>query len=181
MNVMRLRTWPRYLQYFVAAFVVVGLAGYAAGLGYIAVVTGPSPEDVGDHYHGNEAEMSFGKSTGEMLTIIHTHLLGMGVLFLAVGLLFAASDFPTRLKGAVMVETMLTLFTTFGGLYVVSIGWRAWLWVVYPSSVLMVIGYLTMSVAILRSAFRPLSVPTSDDRDRLSSDAYRHESRVQQS
>lgn len=173
MIVMRLRTWPRYLRHFVAAFVVVGLAGYAAGLGYIAIVTGPTPEDVGDHYEGNEAEMSFGKSTGEMLTIIHTHLLGMGVLFLAVGLLFAASDFPARLKGAAMVETMLTLFSTFGGLYFVSIGWRSWLWVVYPSSVLMVMGYLTMSVAILGSAFRPLPVPTSEDPDCRSSDGYR--------
>ncbi|GAB4322141.1 MAG: hypothetical protein Kow0074_13480 [Candidatus Zixiibacteriota bacterium] len=156
MTLIRLRSWPPYLRYFVAAFVLVGLAGYAAGLAYLVTTTGAAPDDIADHYHGNEAEMSFGKSTGEMLTIIHAHLLGMGVLFLAVGMFFAVSDFPVRWKGPIMVETMLSLFTTFGGLYLVSIGWRHWLWLVYPSSILMVVGYVTMSVAILSSSFRPL-------------------------
>lgn len=181
MTVTRLRSWPPHVRYFVAAFVLVGLTGYAAGLGYLLTTTGAKPGEIADHYHGNEAEMSFGKSTGEMLTIIHTHLLGMGVLFLAIGLLFACTGFSERWRGPIMVETMLSLFTTFGGLYLVSIGWRQWLWLVYPSSILMVIGYLTMSVAILVGAFRAAQAGNDHNVTEARSGAYRHKSRIDHS
>jgi hypothetical protein len=144
-----IRSWPTHLRWFAAAFVLVGLAGYAAGLVFVAQNTGMAPAGVADHYHGNEDAMKFGKSSGEMLEIVHTHLLGMGVLFFAVGGLFAFSTTGARLKQILMIETMLSLLTTFGGLALVSAGHRAWLWLVYPSSVLMVLGYVVMSIVIL--------------------------------
>jgi len=147
--------WPAHWRWFAAVFILVGLTGYAAGLVFVYHNTGLEPDGVADHYHGNEEAMRFGKSTGEMLEIVHTHLLGMGVLFFAVGGLFSFSTAGERLKRILMVETMFSLLTTFGGLWLVASGQRAWLYLVYPSSILMVIGYTAMSAVVLWNCLRP--------------------------
>jgi hypothetical protein len=150
-----LRLWPSHLRLLAAAFMFVSVAGYAAGLAFMAHNTSGQPQGVVDHYAGNEAEMQFGKSGAEMLEIVHTHLLGMGLLFFATGVLFAFTDFPRRFKGVVMVDTMLTLLTTFGSLWLVSLGWSAALWILGPSSVLMVAGFGLMAAVIIWNCFTP--------------------------
>jgi len=117
----RLRTLPPYLRMPIAAFILVSLLGYAAGLVFIAHNTGMQSAGISDHYHGNEEELKFGKSTGEMLEIVHTHLLGMGMLFFAIAVLYA-SRHVRRWKGLWATETLLSLLSTFGSLWLIAIG-----------------------------------------------------------
>lgn len=153
----RLRQWPDQMRWLAAAFVLVMMVGYGAGLSFIAYNTGFSGDGVVDHYQGNEDRMKFGKSTGEMLEIVHTHILGMGLLFFAVGILFVHCDFPLRIRGLIVIETMLTLLTTFGGLWLVSSGWTPAIWIVFPSSIAMVFGYVVMSVTVIWNCLTPES------------------------
>jgi hypothetical protein len=152
---LRLRTLPTHLRAPIAAFVLVGLVGYAAGLAFIAHNTGMHSEGIAAHYHGDEEEMKFGKSIGEMLEIVHTHLLGMGVFFFAVAVIYAFTDAKARWKTLWATETLLSLLSTFGSLWLVASGQRWATWVLYPSSVLMVVGFFFMSCVILWHCLTP--------------------------
>ncbi len=154
-----LRLWPSHLRLLAAAFMFVSVAGYAAGLVFMAYNTSGEPQGIVDHYAGNEEELQFGKSGAEMLEIVHTHLLGMGLLFFATGGLFAFTDFPRRFRGVVMVDTMLSLLTTFGSLWLISLGWSAAVWILYPSSVIMVIGFLLMTTVVTWNCLTPSRHP----------------------
>ena len=154
MNV-RLRTLPRHLRAPIVAFVLVGLVGYAAGLAFVSYNTGMQPGGISDHYHGNEEELQFGKSAAEMLNIVHSHLLGMGVLFFALSILFTMTDSAPRWKSFWATETILSLLTTFGSLWLIAIGQRWAVWIIYPSSVLMVAGYLYMSTIVIWNCATP--------------------------
>jgi multisubunit Na+/H+ antiporter MnhB subunit len=155
MITVRLRSLPAYMRAPIAAFVLVGLVGYAAGLAFVGYNTGMWSEGISDHYHGNEEELKFGKSTAEMLETVHTHLLGMGVLFFALALLYTFSDAAPRWKTFWATETLLSLLSTFGSLWLVAVGQHWAVWIIYPSSVLMVCGYLVMSCVILWDCVRP--------------------------
>jgi hypothetical protein len=122
---------------------------------FIAHNTGMQSGGISDHYHGNEEKLKFGKSTGEMLEIVHTHLLGMGVLFFAVAVLYALTDASPRWKALWATETLLSLLSTFGSLWLIAIGQPWAVWIIYPSSILMVCGFLVMSGAVLWHCFTP--------------------------
>jgi len=157
MTLPRLRTWSRPLRLLTLAFVVVVALGYAVGLAFIVHNTAVSPSGIVDHYRGNEDRMKFGKSTGEMLEIVHNHLLGMGMLFFAVGLLYIAADTPPPWKTLIPVETLLTLLSTFGGLWLIREG-LAWAnWLVFPSSFLMLAGYIAMCTTVIWNCLTPSS------------------------
>lgn len=151
----RLRSLPAYLRSPIAAFVLVGFVGYAAGLVFIAYNTGMRSAGIADHYHGNEEVLKFGKSTAEMLEIVHTHLLGMGVLFFAIAVLYTLTDASSGWKTFWATETLMTLLSTFGSLWLIAIGQHWAVWIIYPSSVLMVCGFGIMSGVVLWNCITP--------------------------
>lgn len=156
----RLRSLPGYWRAPIAAFVLVGLVGYAAGLAFIAHNTGMRARGISDQYHGNDELLKFGKSTAEMLEIVHTHLLGMGVLFFALAILYALTDARPRWKALWATETLLTLLSTFGSLWLIAIGQDWAFWAVFPSSVFMVCGFLFMSCAVMWNCLTPDREPS---------------------
>lgn len=158
MNV-RIRSLPMYLRSPIAAFVLVGLVGYVVGLVFVSYNTGMQPGGISDHYHGNDEELKFGKSAAEMLNIVHSHLLGMGVLFFAVATLYTMTDSAPRWKAFWATETILSLLSTFGALWIIAIGQQWAVWIIYPSSILMVFGYLLMSVIIIWNCLTPARQP----------------------
>ena len=159
---LRLRTLPVYARSVIIAFVLVGAVGYSAGLAYVAYNTGMRSEGIEAHYHGNEEELKFGKSAAEMLNIVHSHLLGMGTLFFAVAVLYLCSDASPRWKRFWATETILALLTTFGSLWLIAIGLTWAVWIIYPSSILMLCGYGWMSIVVLWECLSPVRQATND-------------------
>lgn len=151
----RLRSLPSYARSAVVAFILVGLVGYAAGLAFVSYNTGMRSEGISDHYQGDEEQLKFGKSTAEMLNIVHSHLLGMGVLFFAVAGLYLCSDSSARQKGFWATETLLSLLSTFGALWLIALGQSWAVWIIYPSSILMLCGYGLMSVVVIWNCLTP--------------------------
>ena len=151
----RLRSLPAYARAPIIAFVLVGLVGYAAGLVFVSYNTGMRSEGIADHYHGDEEQLKFGKSTAEMLNIVHSHLLGMGVLFFAVAALYVCTDSAARWKALWSSETLLSLLTTFGALWLIAVGQTWAVWIIYPSSVLMICGFALMSGVVIWNCLTP--------------------------
>src|SRR4051812_36381637 len=85
---------------------IVQLVGYTTSLLFVHHTTGMTPAGVATHYRGNgadsgasevaEAAMEFPKSFAEMLTITHTHLLSMAVIFVLSGLGLALCERPSE-------------------------------------------------------------------------------------
>ena len=97
------------------------LVGYTTSLVYVWRTTGLTPGGIADHYRGAEREegaMQFAKSFTEMLTITHTHLLAMAVIFVLSGLSLVLCDrVSARWKRILVVEPFVALLVSFGAMW----------------------------------------------------------------
>jgi formate hydrogenlyase subunit 3/multisubunit Na+/H+ antiporter MnhD subunit len=102
------------------ATVVLGI-GYGTSLVFVWHTTRLSPAGIADHYRGSESTqgaMEFPKSLAEMLTIVHTHLLTMALLFLVSGMGIALTERVTeRWKVFLCVEPFVALLVSFGSMW----------------------------------------------------------------
>lgn len=157
----RLHTWPAAYRKLVAVFVVVTLVGVVAGAVFIEATTHLTPAGVTAQYRGlDEAamaeapEMKFPKSTAEMLTTTHNHILGLSVLFLVYGFLYLHAGAMSRRRVLVAVEPLCSLVVTFGGLWVVRFLWPPFVYVVILSGMLMLGTTAWMGVRIVGACLR---------------------------
>lgn len=144
------------LRSLLKVFLLIAGIGFAHGQLYVYLSTGASAKGIEGHYlqpdtadtnnelaslTGSEPVDS-GKSLAEMLGIIHSHLTGMGLLFLATGLIFVLF---TPLRGwkqtMIACEPLLALLTTFGGLWLVRYVHPAFSWLVMLSGIFMAITF----------------------------------------
>ena len=84
-------TLPKEIRIFVASFVVVLSIGFYTGLLFVNETSSASSKGIEENYLGNEDDedaevMKFKKSDREMLTIVHTHILSMSMIFFLLGL-----------------------------------------------------------------------------------------------
>lgn len=144
---------PRGIRVFLACFVGALSIGFYTGLAFVGQTGGTRPAGVETQYLGNEDQeeaeiMVFKKSPREMLTIIHTHVLSMSLIFLLLGMLVWACRLPAGLKAFLTIEPFCSLLATFGGIYLVWLGWPGWSYLVVFSGSLMTLTY-TVSAAIV--------------------------------
>ncbi len=161
-----LHTWPAAYRKLVAVFVAVTLAGVIAGAVFIELTTHLTPAGVTAQYRGlseaemeTTAEMKFPKSTLEMLTTTHNHILGLSVLFLTYGFLYLHAGVASRLRLFIAVEPLGSLVVTFGGLWVVRFLWAPFVYVVVLSGALMLgtaawMGYRIFSACVRGARYR---------------------------
>jgi hypothetical protein len=133
---------------------LVQLVGYTTSLVYVWHTTGMIPRGIADHYRGAESAegaMQFPKSFAEMLTITHTHLLAMGVLFAVSGLSLALCErVPGRWKRFLAVEPFVALLVSFCAMWLMRYV-HPWFGVVLAlSSGLMAITFYLQNLLVLR-------------------------------
>jgi len=112
-----------------------------------------------ENYLGNEevedAEiMKFKKSEREMLTIVHTHILSMSMIFFLLGALVWITKASKKLKLFLTVEPFFSVILTFGGIYLL---WTGILWMKYVvmfSGFLMTATFLVSALLILTQLLR---------------------------
>ena len=90
-------TWSYPLRLMTAFFLVVLSIGFFTGIRFVSETDSTSPDGLVEHYNGNEQVedvmvMKFKKSAQEMLTIVHTHILSMSMLFFLTGFLLAQTS-----------------------------------------------------------------------------------------
>lgn len=128
-----LRQAPGPLKIVIGIFLFVLSVGYASALILVENTSSMAPRGIAENYLGNEEDenadvMKFRKSDREIFTIIHTHVLSLAVIFLILAVLVCMSNGPSSLKNFLMIEPMISVVFTFGGIYLV---WRGINWFAY--------------------------------------------------
>jgi hypothetical protein len=147
-----LHTFPNEIKLLIGVFIIVLSIGFYSGLLFVGETSSVQPNGIEEQYLGNETDenatvMKFKKSEQEMLTLVHNHVLSMGVIFFLVGLILYTTNLNKRLKLFLMIEPFFSVIFTFGGIYLL---WTGILWMKYIimiSGSLMVLSF-TMSVVI---------------------------------
>ena len=94
--------------------------------------------------------MKFKKSEKEMLSLVHSHVLSMSIIFFLLALIVSITKLKKQLKTFLMVEPLVSVIFTFGGLYFL---WAGILWMKYivmVSGTLMTLSFLLSVVIILK-------------------------------
>lgn len=148
-------TWSYPLRLMTACFLIVLSIGFFTGIRFVSETDSASPDGLVEHYNGNEQDedvivMKFKKSAQEMLTIVHTHILSMSMLFFLTGFLLAQTAIHQRLKLFLIIEPFVSILLTFGGLYLIWFGVEWFRYIVIFSGIAMTLAYSAAVIIILK-------------------------------
>ncbi|MDA8758591.1 hypothetical protein N9M69_04400, partial [Flavobacteriaceae bacterium] len=112
-----------------------------------------------ENYNGNEYQvdpqvLKFKKSSREMLTIIHTHVLSISMIFFITGILLWGTEGSVLWKKILSIEPFISILVTFGGIYLI---WMGYMWVSYLvliSGILMTLSYIAAVIFIFNDLLR---------------------------
>lgn len=154
-----LHTLSKDIKLFIGVFVIVLSVGYYTGLLFVSETSTANPNKIEENYLGNEedesaTEMKFKKGKREMLTIIHTHILSMSIVFFLLGALLSITSINRKLKRFLMIEPFLSVLFTFGGIYFLWSGISWMKYVVMISGILMTTSYTIGSSLVVLQLFK---------------------------
>lgn len=154
-----IQTFPKELKLLIGVFIIVLSIGFYTGLLFVGETSSANPDGIEEQYLGNETDedtmiMKFKKSETEMLSLVHSHILSMSIIFFLVGLLLSITKLNKKLKLFLMIEPFLSVILTFGGLFLL---WRGLLWMKYIvvfSGTLMTLSFTLSIIIILSQLFK---------------------------
>lgn len=146
----------RRLKRLLTVFVITLSVGFFTGIRFVHFTTSGTPSGISQNYLGNEdnpnaKSMKFKKTKHEMLNIMHTHFLSMSIIFLVLGLLVYGCRMPHLLKSFLLLEPMVSVLVTFGGIYLL---WKETPWMSYiviVSGTLMTLSFVLSVVYVLKT------------------------------
>jgi len=146
---------PKEIKLLIGVFVIVLSIGFFSGLLFVGETSAANPNGIEEQYLGNEHDedaevMKFKKSEKEMLSLVHSHVLSMSIIFFLLALIVSITRLKKQLKTFLMVEPLISVVLTFGGLYFL---WTGILWMKYivmVSGTLMTLSFLLSVVIILK-------------------------------
>jgi len=151
---------PKEIKLLIGTFLVVLSLGFYSGLLFVNESSSMSPTGIEENYLGNENDeeaqvMRFKKPEKEILSIVHSHVLSMSLIFFIVGVLLAITKLKRSLKLFLMIEPFFSIVLTFGGIYLL---WKDILWMKYVimfSGTLMTLTFTTSVIIILLQLMKP--------------------------
>ena len=154
------RSVPAPLRTLARWVTIVQVVGYTTSLVFVWHTTGLVPPGVATRYRGadplaSEGAMQFPKSFAEMLTITHTHLLSMAVIFLLTGLGVALCERPSeRWKRWLIAEPFVALLVSFSAMWLMRYVDARFSWLLEASSAVLAVTFYVQSYLILRELGR---------------------------
>lgn len=153
-------TWatvPRAVRTLGRWITIVQLVGYTTSLVFVWHTTRLVPSGVVARYRGEAIDsldsgaMQFPKSFGEMLTITHTHLLSMAVIFVLTGVGIAlCGRLSERWRRFLIAEPFCALLVSFSAMWLMRYADRHFAWLLEASSAVLAITFYVQSFLILR-------------------------------
>ena len=145
---------PTLIRSLIIAFVLVLSIGFYTGLLFVSDTSDVSVSGIEEQYNGNEFQqnadiMKFKKSSREMLTVIHTHILSMSLIFFLLGGLLSITRLNKYLKCFLVLEPFLSVILTFGGIYLMWLGITWMKYIVLISGILMTVSFILSSLIVL--------------------------------
>jgi len=155
-----IRNFSKPFKLFLVTFIIVLSIGFYTGIFFVRQTESDNPKGIVENYNGNEDTavvpvMKFKKGKREMLTIIHTHILSISFIFALLGILIWGTEISVFWKSFLTIEPFISLLTTFGGIYLIWLGYEWISYLVIISGFLMTITYLTGILIVLYSLFKP--------------------------
>ena len=156
-------TWrgvPPALRSLARWVVIVQLVGYTTSLVFIWHTTRMVPSGIESRYRGADPEtahgaMQFPKSFAEMLTITHTPLLSMAVIFVITGIGLALCErVAERWKRFLVVEPFVALLVSFSAMWLMRYADPRFSWLLEASSSVLAVTFYVQSYLILRELGR---------------------------
>ena len=152
---LKLHALPKLVKRTLVVFLLTLAFGYFSGLDLLKHTTDFNAEGIEKNILGSEEdeyaeELYFKMSEGELHTIIHSHVITLGVVFVFLSFMIFISSYPSALKSFLMIEPMIALVTTFGGLWLL---WNGISWVKYLimiSGILMHLSFLLIILLLLK-------------------------------
>jgi ABC-type uncharacterized transport system permease subunit len=154
------RTLPSTIRTLARWITIVQIVGYTTSLVFVWHTTRLEPQGVAAHYRGtnpeaSEGAMQFAKSFREMLTITHTHLLSMAVIFVLTGLGVAlCASLSDRWKRFLIGEPFAALLVSFTAMWLMRYVAGGFSWLLEASSALLAVTFYLQSYLILRELAR---------------------------
>lgn len=137
---------------------IVQVVGYTTSLVFVWHTTRLLPSGVATRYRGavvdslESGAMQFPKSFGEMLTVTHTHLLSMAVIFVITGIGIAlCAQLSERWRRFLMVEPFCALLVSFAAMWLMRYVDGRFAWLLEASSATLAITFYVQSFLILRA------------------------------
>lgn len=145
--------FPKEIKSLILVFIIVLSVGFYGGLSFVNNTTSMNSSQIESHYLGNENDeaaevMKFKKSEGEILTIVHNHILSLSVIFFMLSLILATTSINKKFKYFLMIEPFLSIILTFGGIYMLWSGITWFKYVVIFSGILMTFSFVSATIAI---------------------------------
>lgn len=151
------RTLPAPLRTLGRWLTIVQLVGYTTSLIFVWHTTRLVPPGVAARYRGadidstSNAAMQFPKSFAEMLTITHTHLLSMAVIFLFTGIGVAlCARISPRWQRFLIAEPFGALLVSFSAMWLMRYLNPHFAWLLEASSAALAVTFYAQSFLILR-------------------------------
>jgi len=152
-------TLPKEIKLLIGAFIIVLSIGFYTGLLFVGETSSVNPSGIEEQYLGNEDDenaevMRFKKSDQEMLSLVHSHILSMSIIFFLVGGLISITNLNKKLQLFLIIEPFVSVVLTFGGLYLL---WSGMLWMKYIvmfSGILMTLTFTASTFIILKQLFQ---------------------------
>lgn len=150
-----LRTLARWVA-------IIQVVGYTTSLVFVWHTTHLVPSGVAARYRGVDPEaappgaaLQFSKSFSEMLTITHTHLLGMAVIFTLTGVGIAlCARLSERWKRLLIAEPFGALLVSFSAMWLMRYVDGRFGWLLEASSALLALTFYLQSYLILSEVGR---------------------------
>mgnify|MGYP000552783369 FL=1 len=152
-------TLPKEIKLLIGVFIIVLSIGFYTGLLFVGETSSGNPSGIEEQYLGNEDDenaevMRFKKSDQEMLSLVHSHILSMSIIFFLVGGLVSITKLNKKLKLFLIIEPFVSVVLTFGGLYLL---WSGIIWMKYIvmiSGILMTFTFTVSTLIISKQLFQ---------------------------
>ena len=151
----QLHNLPKSLKNTLGVFLIAISFGYLSGLDLLKHTTDFNPKGIEENVLGNEMdeyaeELQFKMSERQLNGIIHSHVITLGVLFILLSVMIFFTSYSQGMKSFLMIEPMISLITTFGGLWLL---WNGVLWMKYiimVSGILMHLSFVLIVFLLLK-------------------------------
>ncbi len=155
--------FSKELKWLIGLYLFVTSIGFLSAIQFVSVTTAGTPRGIEENYLGNEddleaVEMKFAKSERQILNIVHAHVLSMAMLFLILAMLVATSPVSGPLRKLLIIEPMVSVFFTFGGIYFLTKGILWMTYVVMVSGIMMTISFV---LSVFLVAYGLIKRPTN--------------------
>lgn len=164
------RTLPTVVRTLARWVTILQIVGYTTSLVFVWHTTRLTPPGVSARYRGvvdstggagplggsaGAPAMQFPKSFAEMLTITHTHLLGMVTIFAISGLFLALCTSPgERRRRFLIIEPFVALLVSFSSMWLMRYVDPRFSWLLEASSASLALVFYLQSWYILRELAR---------------------------